>query len=344
MKYIKIISYFFTKLSMNALSLFLMYQKKKYDILYIHKFSNKPTINSIYIVEYYQKLGLNVKEIFVEENSVKNYYLEMYHGIASKVIIVDSFSVVMSNVLYFKKQPVIQIWHSLGAIKTFGYQTIGKKEGRDELVAKHMNMHANYSCVITSGNASIKAYQEAFAFDNIICAKTPLIDYANDLKAVKNDKPTVLYIPTFRRTKDDGFKDIVEAFDFDKYDLMYQPHKSQENSFDNMMYSNVKIYHNQTSMDLINMADIVITDYSAVVFEAALLSKPIYYYLYDYNEYSTHNGLNFKIDELPGKVYYDVNSLIENLSTNKINYDQFIANYLTSDKTIYDVIDSYLNK
>ena len=51
------------------------------------------------------------------------------------------------------------------------------------------------------------------------------------------------------------------------------------------------------TIDLIAVCDCFITDYSASALEAAVLSKPTYYWIYDYDEYVENNGLNFEIRE-----------------------------------------------
>ena len=59
--------------------------------------------------------------------------------------------------------------------------------------------------------------------------------------------------------------------------------------------SSDKIYSNQsdfTGMDLLHVADYIITDYSAIVYEASIVEKPIYFYTYDYDKYMDDKELD----------------------------------------------------
>ena len=45
------------------------------------------------------------------------------------------------------------------------------------------------------------------------------------------------------------------------------------------------------------VSDILITDYSAIAFDYAILCKPIFCYAYDYDSYLLQRGTYFNIDE-----------------------------------------------
>ena len=62
------------------------------------------------------------------------------------------------------------------------------------------------------------------------------------------------------------------------------------------------------------VSDYVITDYSAIVFEAAILNKPIFFYCYDYDKYFIER--NFYLDykkEMPGIISSDVKPIINSI-------------------------------
>ena len=50
--------------------------------------------------------------------------------------------------------------------------------------------------------------------------------------------------------------------------------------------------------DLIKISDILISDYSSVVFDYAILERPIFCYGYDYEDYSKERGLYTDLDKL----------------------------------------------
>ena len=65
----------------------------------------------------------------------------MYHLATASVCVLDSYWPAVS-VLHHKKQlAVIQMWHAMGKIKKSGYQSLGKKFGRSDMIARE-NAHA----------------------------------------------------------------------------------------------------------------------------------------------------------------------------------------------------------
>ncbi|NLA70185.1 MAG: hypothetical protein GX852_03980, partial [Clostridiales bacterium] len=64
--------------------------------------------------------------------------------------------------------------------------------------------------------------------------------------------------------------------------------------------------------DLLIGSDILITDYSSVIFDYYLLNKPIVYYAYDIEEYKSGRGLYYDFEEyVYGKVATNNKELVE---------------------------------
>ena len=67
-----------------------------------------------------------------------------------------------------------------------------------------------------------------------------------------------------------------------------------------------------TTIEMLTAADHVICDYSAVIFEAAVMRKPLYFYTFDYDQYRA--GRDFYIDymaEMPGPISADAAKLAD---------------------------------
>ena len=47
----------------------------------------------------------------------------------------------------------MQIWHSIGTLKQFGWQILHRKEGSNPVIAKTLKMHQNYDVVYCAGEA-----------------------------------------------------------------------------------------------------------------------------------------------------------------------------------------------
>jgi CDP-ribitol ribitolphosphotransferase len=66
--------------------------------------------------------------------------------------------------------------------------------------------------------------------------------------------------------------------------------------------------------DLLHVADVLITDYSSVVYEFSLLNKPMLFYAYDKDAYSAVRGFHCDYDATaPGKVCMTFDELVKAL-------------------------------
>lgn len=234
--------------------------------------------------------------------------LNMYHIASSKVCIVDGYNIPISALKHKKGLEIIQIWHAMGAIKKFGYQVIGRKEGSTTKIARIMKMHANYTCITCTSNATRDIYSEAFRTEKekIKVLGMPRLDYIlgkngeidKKVEELKKDYPyltsksIILYVPTFRKKEEIDIKKIIDAVDESKYNLIIKMHPLDLTKVD----EKYKIDEKYNSFDLLKIADYIITDYSAIAFEAATLNKPIFFYVYDIDKYKSKRGTNIDLE------------------------------------------------
>lgn len=227
---------------------------------------------------------------------------KMYHLATSKACIIDSYIITISLLNHKKDLKVIQIWHALGAIKKFGYQVIGKTDGYSEEIAEIMRMHKNYDYVICSGEGTVGAYSEAFNIseDKILTIGMPRVDYLKKQKSILNpdlikrypqvkEKSNIVYVPTFRKNRELELDELVNSVDYNNYNLILKPHPNEKIDISD---NRVILDYEYPSMDWMKYADYIITDYSAVAFEAMILEKPLLFYLFDYEEYKEGTGIN----------------------------------------------------
>jgi CDP-glycerol glycerophosphotransferase len=57
----------------------------------------------------------------------------------------------------------------------------------------------------------------------------------------------------------------------------------------------------------------LISDYSSAYFDYSLLHKPMFNYSYDYQEYLKKRNFYLPITELPCKIHYDEDSLLDDI-------------------------------
>lgn len=136
------------------------------------------------------------------------------------------------------------------------------------------------------------------------------------------DKKTVVYAPTWR-----GITKSRNRFDTEKLisdlklmgtldiNVVFRGHP-----ISNRLLSEVEMPDNiilpppdiQTN-ELLNIADITISDYSSLFFDFLVTERPIIHYLYDVEEYTKERGLNLSESELPGAVAKDIYELIQEI-------------------------------
>ena len=66
--------------------------------------------------------------------------------------------------------------------------------------------------------------------------------------------------------------------------------------------------------DLLAVVDVLITDYSSIFFDFMATGRPIVYFAYDLNEYSSERGLYFDLESLPGRVCAETAGLLTEVS------------------------------
>jgi CDP-ribitol ribitolphosphotransferase len=201
-----------------------------------------------------------------------------------------------------KSLTVIQMWHALGKIKQSGYQTLDKESGRSKTLSRLLCMHKNYDYIIAGGKAWNPYYVASFDTqeNRLVNIGLPRIDYLletaeeNRQKVLKTypefaDKTVILYAPTFRRGYEAGWQDLLTATDFENCVLVVKGHPNQPLTSN---HPKVHTCPEFSAVEMLSTCDYLITDYSAIAVEGAILNKQTYYYLYDYQEYTTKNGLN----------------------------------------------------
>ena len=288
----------------------------------------------------------------------------MYHLATAKVCVLDSYWPAVCMLKHKDDLKVIQIWHALGKLKKSGHASVGKKSGRKQEYAKLIHMHENYDYVIAGGEAWNPYYCESFNIDKskILNYGLPRIDYLLDTEKKNKElfyekypelenKKVVLYVPTFRRNMKSKGNTIIDGLkDFD-IAVIIKKHPGQKAS---RILDKTQIYYldDWKTIDLLAVCDCVITDYSAIALEAAVLKKKIYFWAYDYESYIKNNGINLDLKKVAGGNFYsDVKILISDIMSDvydKKSGDNYRKNYLlpdmgTSTKKITELIIKHLN-
>lgn len=325
-------------------------------VVFISRQTNKIPIDYQLLGKEIKKLDDDYKLVFLCNKVKKNIIgmfsysfltlKHLYHLATARVCIVDSYCLAVSFPKHKKKLVVIQIWHAIMTVKKFGYQALEKEYGRSKKLATIVRMHQNYDWVISGSYAMRKTFSENFnvPISKVKCTGTPRIDYLiKNIKKKKkkilkrypslNHKKIILYAPTFRKDAPITIDKLVSEIDFNKYSLIVKTHPIQEQYFPN---EDINKYPDLSTLDCLSIADYVITDYSSVAIESAILNIPTYFYLYDYDEYMHKNGLAIDLYEEMGDVCFEsFDKLYETLKSKKYPFDKlkkFKNKYVSNQK------------
>lgn len=274
-------------------------------------------------------------------------FKQVYHLATSKACILDSYSPAVCALKHKKTLKIVQIWHSIGTMKKFGYAILDKEEGSNAKIAHIMKMHNNYDLIFASSDAYKEHLASGFncSIDKIKTLTLPHIDYINDKKYISNvkkkiffkypelkHKKNIVYCPTFRKNDsqfEKALKDLIKNMDFSKYNLIVKVHPLSK-----VNIKNKKVIFDRefSTFDMLFIADYCISDYSCIIYEAGLMGIPIYFYNYDMKKYVGIRGLAIDYQELPGFICKTGQEVAESLEKryNKKYLKKFINKYVTN--------------
>ena len=263
-------------------------------------------------------------------------FRQMYHIATSELVVLDTYCIVVSLLKQRGSLKVVQMWHALGAMKKFGYSILDKGEGTNRSLAEAMRMHRNYTYVFSSSEFCCPYFAEAFnvPMEKMKVMPLPRLDLLLDKNYSKKirekirecypglfrgEKKCIVYAPTFRK-EGGGFEEeklkraaeqLADAVDYSRYELVVKFHP-----LSNIRLENDSVIQDDkfSTIDFCRVADVIVLDYSAVVFEAAMLKKPLYFYTFDYDDYMMNRDVYIDFKKyVPGAVAGDARSLMEQI-------------------------------
>lgn len=230
--------------------------------------------------------------------------------------------------LKFKRRNCVYLntWHGI-PIKTVGNMA----EGRNDYDFSYID----YFCI--SGDYEIDLYKKSFNVHPSQIIKTGLprndVLYRTTQEEVENlkkklglplDKKLILYAPTWRDSKDGGKSySIKPPMDLAKWErvlgeeyiLLFRTHPYTNKLLGVDFNDFVRDYVNYPNInDLMKIADILISDYSATIFDYSILERPIISFAYDCDEYGNVRGFAMNPrTEMPGGIEETEDEVIDRI-------------------------------
>jgi CDP-ribitol ribitolphosphotransferase / teichoic acid ribitol-phosphate polymerase len=253
----------------------------------------------------------------------------------SDVVLIDDYFALLGGLDISPETKIIQLWHAGSGFKSIGYSRFGRY-GSAGLVGAHRK----YTYAITGSKNLIPVYAEAFGIEEsaVVATGLPRIDTFLDKERTQKvtagfferypdlkGKRIILFAPTFRGR---GIEDAY--YDYSRIDFGQLYEMCGERSvvlFRMHHFVTVPVpippeYADRLldfqsfleTNDLLHVADVLITDYSSVIYEFSLLGKPVLFYAYDKDAYSAVRGFHRDYDATaPGKVCPTFGELVKAL-------------------------------
>lgn len=266
----------------------------------------------------------------IKNNSIKFFYT----ALKAKYWITNSS---MERGLKFKNKKTFYIntWHG----------TAIKKIIKDQQDKKFCYRVSEANIYFAQGKYDIDIFSKAFGVDRkkYVLVGLPRNDelanqiFESDINAIKHklnlplDKKVILYLPTYREfNKDEKGNFIKPPVDINKWKqklgnnfvLLFRAHYETTSvlgiSFNDFIYD-VSDYEHLN--DLLKIADILVSDYSSVIFDFSILERPIYSFAYDYDTYFEKRGCYMDITkELPNGICKTEDELLDEIQN--CNYEE----------------------
>ena len=279
----------------------------------------------------------------------------------------------------------IQTWHGT-PLKKLGLDMKDVfMSGSENIITYKRNMYHDsrkWDFLLSQNEFSTEIFKSAFAFSkksspykeiwtygyprNDILVNNNNKEYINKLKDYLNipkDKKILLYAPTWRDNefyRRSVYK-FVTAMDFDllkeklshDYVVIVKYHYLVMEDID---WSNYKDFvytfgADQDIADLYLVSDMLITDYSSVMFDYSILNRPMFFFMYDLESYrdELRGFYSNVVEEIPGPISKTTEELIKDIksyspSLYKDKYNAFHDKYNKNDdgKASKRVIDRIL--
>jgi CDP-ribitol ribitolphosphotransferase len=243
------------------------------------------------------------------------------------VVVLDDYHPLVYILEFGPNVKVVQLWHASGAFKTVGYSRVG----RPGAPSPFGRAHKNYTHAIVSSRFEIPCYAEAFGIpeSRVFATGVPRMDrfFDEPTRAANRDAThamfpatqgrfTILFAPTFRGNGARGAHYDLELLDYHALHalcveknavVLFRMHPFVRTPLlipaalrDRLLDASAP---GIDVNDLLPAVDLVVTDYSSVVFEFAALGKPMLFFAYDLEEYVSSRGFYTPYEEfVPGRI------------------------------------------
>jgi CDP-glycerol glycerophosphotransferase len=285
---------------------------------------------------------------------------------------------------YLKKRKntvYIQTWHGTPLKKLALDMLQVSMEGETSLEKYRKNFIKNtetWDYLISQNSYSTGIFRRAFAFDKEVLEigypRNDILFHQNnreDILSLKKklklptEKKIILYAPTWRDNEHYGHQHYKFSSQIDfaylkeklspEYIILVKAHYLVGEQIDDSKYKDF-LYQFNASFDIAELylvSDLLVTDYSSVMFDYSILHRPMFFYTYDLEQYKNElRGFYFDfMNEAPGPIVITSKQLVKAIleydqEEYKMKYQAFTKKFNHADdgnasKQVVDLILSY---
>lgn len=291
------------------------------------------------------------KHTGVSSKIVRYGYFNFYKHLATAGTIITNYRMTPD---FCKRngQKYIQTWHSSLRLKMIENDAVDTLPMNYISMAKKDSAQLDY--LLAGSQKSKEIFERAFWYNGVIInSGTPQCDiFFTERKLIQSkvfhyfnipeERHIVLYAPTFRKNHDTAVYDLdtqylqrtlKKRFGGTWYVLM-RLHPHLINQTDIFHYSDTVLQATDYDdvQELLCAADVLISDYSAIMFDYLITNRPCFLYTPDYIEYTRKDrNLYFNIEDLPFEYFEnqaDMMVAIENFYEKE--YDGKVKRFIES--------------
>ena len=247
------------------------------------------------------------------------------------------------------EQKYIQTWHG-----SLGFKKIENDLAHNPSYSKYLEVAQNdtrmIDCLLSPSSFDTECLKKCFNYDGPILEfgypRNDLFFYSDEKKAqiqnkvrkyynIPNDKKILLYVPTFRDSHDMEQYNIdvdkllatlKEKFGSD-WVILSRLHPNllrKSKKLSQLLKNTINVTAYPDVQELSLASDILITDYSSVIWDFCLQDKPAYIFATDIEEYTKERDFYIPIMQMPFVIAQNNEELLSGIANCKV--DEYILN------------------
>lgn len=245
-----------------------------------------------------------------------------------------------------EEQKYLNTWHGT-PLKTLGVDIPNKPFDHKNVVRNLLQC----THIVYPNKYTIDKFLSSYQAKDIYTAKTAFTGYPridlmlNASKETKqniknklgitNNHPNIMFAPTWRgelSAPQDNIDKIIEAIEkiyADQVNIIISAHHLINEKIKNIQSKAIILNNRVDTTEALSIIDLLVTDYSSIMFDFLPQKKPIILYAYDIDIYSAQRGLYFDIDKLPfhkAQTSEELAQHIQMLLKNKSVTNNYITN------------------